>query len=179
MTTIVVSYCDIYAIFTRAGLNSSMQFMEEKREASDLYGGARLNTPLNPGSSVLRRAVRGNIVSFPSQIPVFLKYPPADVQWRMVLLFFVLGWSSGKIAKRFNAPKHRIQEILNDWSVRALAHGYVQVIDTEGFAACSGVALNYWTNRNSSVAQPCPDAALPVTVCERNLDKERAIHAFA
>jgi hypothetical protein len=87
----------------------------------------------------LRRAVRRNTVSFPSQIPVFLKQHPAGMQWRSVLLFFVRGWSSPRIAMRFRVPAHQIWQIIEDWSVRALALGYVQVIDQEGFAACCRV----------------------------------------
>jgi hypothetical protein len=96
----------------------------------------RRQTPVHPGSAVLRRAVRGQIVSFPSQVPVFLKRPTGDLQWRIVLLYFVRGWSGPRIAARFNTPIHRIREILNSWSIRALEVGYVQVIDPEAFAAC-------------------------------------------
>jgi hypothetical protein len=91
---------------------------------------------VHPGSSVLRRAVRGGIVSFPAQIPVLLKQPSADMQWRAVLLYFVRGWSSARIGARFNVPKHQIRKTLNQWSVRALALGYIQVVDPEAFAAC-------------------------------------------
>jgi hypothetical protein len=100
---------------------------------------ARLKTPVHPGCAVLRRAVHGNIVSFPSQIVAFLKSPPADMQCRIVLLFFVRGWSSVDIAARLNLPKHLIWGILNDWSVRALALGYIQVIDPEAFDTCCRV----------------------------------------
>ena len=93
-------------------------------------------TTLHPGGAVLRRALRQNVVSFPSQVPVFLKDPPADMQWRVVLLFFVCRWNSPKIAARFNVPKHRIWEIVNHWSVRALALGYIQIIDADAFEAC-------------------------------------------
>ena len=106
-------------------------------------------TPLHSGSAVLRRAVRRNIVSFPSQIPVFLKRPPADMQWRIVLLYFVRGWTSVKIGARFNVSKHQIRKILDAWSVRALALGYVQVIDPEAFAACCHTDVEYGTNRNA------------------------------
>ena len=86
-----------------------------------------------PGISLLRRAVRMNVVSFPAQVPVLLKQPPADMQWRMVVLYFVRGWSQRAIAARFGVPVHRISGALNEWSVRAVAFRYVQVID---HAAC-------------------------------------------
>jgi hypothetical protein len=118
--------------------------MNEKANAPEIDEG-RVATPVHPGSETLRRAIHGNIVSFPSQIPTLLKCPPADTQWRIVLLFFVRGWSASKIAARFNVPRHRIWKILNGWSVRALALGYIQVIDPEAFAACCNVDVEYST----------------------------------
>jgi hypothetical protein len=108
--------------------------MDEGRKVSEITSHGRLKAPLHPGSVALRRAIRKNIVSFPSQIPVFLKQRPAGIEWRAVLLFFVLGWSSSRIAARFRVPPHHIWQILEDWSVRALALGCVQVIDHEAFA---------------------------------------------
>ena len=61
-----------------------------------------MKAPIYPGSAVLRRAVRQNIVSFPSQIQAFLRRPAADMQCRVVLLFFVRGWTSIQIAARFD-----------------------------------------------------------------------------
>src|ERR1700674_596364 len=93
--------------------------------------------------------MRRNIVSFPSQIPTFLKQPPADMQSRMVLLYIVRGWSSAKIAARFNVPAHWILKSLNAWSVRALALGYVQVVDPQAFTACCHAEVEYGTNRDT------------------------------
>jgi hypothetical protein len=113
--------------------------MDEKGNSREMHGAERMKTPIHPGSGILRRAVRMNIVTFPSQIPSFPKGSQADVQWRMVLLFFVRGWSVAKIAERFQVPKHRVWTLLNEWSVRAMALGYVQVIDPEAFeASCRG-----------------------------------------
>jgi hypothetical protein len=109
-----------------------MHLVDEKRKAGP-------RAPVYPGSAVLRRAVRQNIVSFPSQISAFLKRPTADMQCRVVLLFFVRGWSSIDIATRFSVPKHVIWGILNEWSIRALALGCIQVIDPGSFAACCRV----------------------------------------
>jgi hypothetical protein len=124
-----------YAILTLPDLSFSMPMMEQT-SASEIGREERRQTPVHPGGAALRRAVRLQIVSFPSQVPVFLKRPAADMQWRIVLLYFVRGWSGPKIAARFNIPIHRVREILNSWSVRALELGYVQVIDPEAFAAC-------------------------------------------
>ena len=137
-----------YAILTSVDLDFSMHVvMDEKRNVLDISE-ERLQTPVHPGSETLRRAVRGNIVSFPSQIPTLLKQPSADMQWRVVLLFFVRGWSASRIAARFNVPRHRIWKTLNGWSVRALALGYVQVIDPEAFAACCHLDVESGTVRS-------------------------------
>lgn len=103
--------------------------------ADSLYA-PRSQAPINPGSRLLRRAIRKNIVSFPSQIPVSSMHLPDAVQWRMVLLYFVRGWSQADIAGRFKVPKHRVFHHLNNWAVRALALGYVEIIDPEAFADC-------------------------------------------
>jgi hypothetical protein len=110
--------------------------MDERAATGNIHSDAKAETPLCPGSIVLRRAIRRNIVSFPSQVPVFLKQGPEGMQWRAVLLFFVRGWNSPRIAKRFQVPTHRIWQILEDWSVRAFALGYVQVLDPDAFAVC-------------------------------------------
>jgi hypothetical protein len=88
------------------------------------------------------------------------------MQWRVVLLYFVRGWSSVKIAGRFNVPKHRIRKTLNQWSVRALALGYVQVIDQEAFAACCRDDAEDAMSRGVEEIQlaavgPAPDSVSP------------------
>ena len=127
---------DIYAIFMLPGLDFCMHCMTEVGNKGNIKRGLHQETPLHPGSIVLRRAIRRNIVSFPSQIPVFLKQSDAGAQWRAVLLFFVRGWSSPRIAERFRVPTHRVWQIIEDWSVRAWELGYVRVLDPEAFAAC-------------------------------------------
>jgi len=133
-------------------------------KGSNTAGGGQvwLKTPVHPGSAALRRALRENLVSFPSQIPILLKRPEADMQWRMVMLFFVRGWSSVGIAERFGVPKHRIKNSLNEWSVRALALGYVQVVDPEAFAACCHVEEEEGMDRDHR--EPAAAEAAPVSV---------------
>ena len=121
----------LYAILTFAGLDFCMHSQEGAGSARENIAGPRVKMTVLPGSSMLRQALRRNIVSFPAQIPVLLKQPSADPQWRMVLLYFVRGWSQTAIAARFDVPVHRISRTLNEWSIRALAYGYVQVIDSE------------------------------------------------
>jgi hypothetical protein len=129
-----------------------MLFVDENRSAAAIDSEAGLKTPVHPGSAALRRALRANIVCFPTRIPILLKQPAADMQWRMVLLFFVRGWSASRIAVRFEVPKHRILRSLNEWSSRALALGYVQIIDPEAFEACCQVDVEYGTGHDSQEA---------------------------
>jgi hypothetical protein len=148
-----------------------MHSMDDRKSALEIHIEERLQTPLHSGSAVLRRALRRNIVSFPSRIPVFLKQPPADMQWRMVLLYFIRGWSSVNIAARFNVPTHWIRKSLNEWSVRALALGFVQVIDPEAFAACCHSDVEYATRKTEeSDPQPFPEVppvvAVPVAIAQ-------------
>src|ERR1017187_10471994 len=71
---------DTYAIFISVGQHSCMHSMDEKRNTPEIHGAERPSTPIHPGSGILRRAIHGNIVSFPSQIPTFLKRPQAEMQ---------------------------------------------------------------------------------------------------
>ena len=104
---------------------------------------AGLLASVHPGMAVLRRAIRANAVSFPSHVPILLKQPSAEMQWRSVLLYFVCGWTSTAIAARFNVPVHRVCHLLNQWAVRAAALGYIQVIDSEAFATCCHVRVDH------------------------------------
>jgi hypothetical protein len=145
-------------------LDCSMDIMGEN---SDRGSQAGLTTPVHPGSRALREALRNNIVAFPSRIPVLLKRPGADLQWRAVLLYFVRGWRLTRIAARFGVPKHRIQTILNEWCVRALALGCVQVIDAEAFAASCRIEGEAGAGRDagpllSSAVQRMTDAHRPL-----------------
>src|ERR1039458_10318286 len=139
---------DTYAIFISAGLDFSMHSMDEKWSTPEIHAAERVKTPIHPGNGILRRAIRGNIVSFPSQIPSSPKGSQADMQWRMVLLFFVRGWSVAKIATRFQVPNHRVWTLLNGWSVRAMAQGHVQVIDPQAWAVCCRDDVECGTGRD-------------------------------
>jgi hypothetical protein len=68
----------------------------------------------------------------------------------MVLLFFVSGWRLTDIATRFKVPKHRVHQVLNFWSVRALALGYVEIIDPEAFAECCRIEMEHDNGRYSA-----------------------------
>ena len=78
--------------------------------------------------SKLRKAVRSNRISFPSQVPVFEKHDRADLQHKIVLLYFLLGWSCSRIGLRYGLRHQRVQQILNTWTTRAVQMGYLQYI---------------------------------------------------
>jgi hypothetical protein len=76
----------------------------------------------------LRSAIRANRVSFPSQVCTFAKHDRADLHWRVVLLYFVLGWSCESIACRYGFTEQRLRQILKAWVRRAVQNGYIQRI---------------------------------------------------
>jgi hypothetical protein len=76
----------------------------------------------------MREALRMNLISFPSQVPVFGRHDRPDVQWRFAQLYFVLGWRCGKIAARYGVGRQRAGQILKVWVGRAVETGYVQLI---------------------------------------------------
>jgi hypothetical protein len=77
---------------------------------------------------LLQDAVRANEVSFPSQVPVFVRHAPPDLQCRVVQLYFIHGWSCGKIAKRYGYVRNYIWGVVNEWRRHAVSLGYIQVI---------------------------------------------------
>ena len=79
----------------------------------------------------LRRAIRSNRVTFPSQIPRLLKLPAGDLQQRIVQLFFVRGWSARDISGRSGLSKARVLRILADWKIRAIDSGWIQEIEPD------------------------------------------------
>ena len=68
----------------------------------------------------LRAAVRSNLVTFPSQVPVFERHDRPDLQRQVVQLYFVLGWSCATIAERYGMVRQRIGQVLNTWKRRAV-----------------------------------------------------------
>lgn len=88
------------------------------------------------GNSTLRSAIQQNLVSFPSQVPSFMKR--GDLQERIVQLYFVRGWQLQSICKRYGLGKSTVRKLLSDWKIRAVAGGYIQEIDPEAFAILAG-----------------------------------------
>jgi hypothetical protein len=84
-------------------------------------------------NAALRRAVEQNRVSFPAQIPHLTCHDKCVWQERIVLLYFVQGWTITSICKRYDVCKTTIERVLTEWRTRAIAAGYVQdITPTEG-----------------------------------------------
>lgn len=89
----------------------------------------------------LRLAIRSNLVTFPSQIPVFERHDRPDLQRRIVQLYFVFGWSCTTIAARYGMVRQRIGQVLNTWKRRAIETGYLQVIPSQQNTAILNTTL--------------------------------------
>jgi transposase-like protein len=85
------------------------------------------------GNAILRLAIRQNLVSFPAQVPAFMKQRQSgDTQERIVQLYFVRGWPIRSICDRYRISKAMVQKMLSEWRIRAIAGGYIQDIHPEG-----------------------------------------------
>ena len=81
-----------------------------------------------PRIDYLRNAIRANRIHFPEPVPIFpYEYRP-DIQWRLVELYFICGWSTRRLAKRYGVTTRRIQQSLQHWAARAVARGYLHEI---------------------------------------------------
>jgi hypothetical protein len=83
------------------------------------------------GNSALRIAIQRNLVSFPSQIPAFMKRPGDDTQQRIAHLYFGRGWPIRNICARYGMGKAMVQRLVSEWRIRAVGGGYIQDIHPE------------------------------------------------
>ena len=83
------------------------------------------------GNSALRTAIQRNLVSFPSQIPAFMKRPGDDTQQRIAHLYFGRGWPMRNICARYGLGKPMVQRLVSEWRIRAVGGGYIQDIHPE------------------------------------------------
>jgi hypothetical protein len=80
----------------------------------------------------LREAIQNNIVSFPSQVPVFPRQSRADIQWRLAELYLIRNWTCFGLAKRYDLTEERIRQLISHWVRRAVVLGYLQEIPPAG-----------------------------------------------
>jgi hypothetical protein len=83
------------------------------------------------GNSALRIAIQRNLVSFPAQIPSFVKRPGDDTQQRIAYLYFGRGWAVRNICARYGLGKALVQRMVSEWRIRAVSAGYIQDIHPE------------------------------------------------
>jgi len=111
------------------GVSKIESFRIDANQAA-LFSRAATPVPGDLENRVLRQAVQQNLVSFPSQIPVFGKQSRPDLQQKIVTLYFVCGWRMDDIAKRYSLGRQRMGQILTAWRIRAVRDGYIQAIET-------------------------------------------------
>jgi hypothetical protein len=87
------------------------------------------------GNALLRTAITQNLVSFPSQIRPFTNRRVADLQVRVVQLYFVRGWSVRRIRNRYNISNDIVNKLLAQWRTRAIECGFIQEIEPDDLAA--------------------------------------------
>jgi hypothetical protein len=113
----------------------------------------------------LREALRMNSISFPSQVPVFDRDDRPDLQRNFAQLYFVLGWSCGKIALRYGFVRQRVGQILNAWTRRAVEMGYIQIIPPpESLALLAAMLRDRLPEPASHSLPPLPAASLEHTL---------------
>jgi len=79
----------------------------------------------------LRREIRNNRISFPAQTPIF-RQSRADIQWRLVLLYFIRGWTCKQLSALYDLTRQRIEQLIAEWVDSAVTHGYLQEIPPAG-----------------------------------------------
>jgi len=101
----------------------------------------------------LREAIQANRVSFPVPVPIFPAQFRPDIQWRLVQLYFVRGWSSKRLAERYGVTARRIQQSLQHWVNSAMSRGYLQAIPAETIIA---IPARPWTAVPAPAMQHVP-----------------------
>ncbi len=89
------------------------------------------------GNRVVRAGIRNNLITFPSEVPVFKKTTRPDVQAKFAVLYFLRGWSTARIGERYGIGRQRVAQILTKWRVNAVRHGFVQLINEATLAPVS------------------------------------------
>jgi hypothetical protein len=102
----------------------------------------------------LRKAIRNNRIAFPAQVPVFACQHRADIQWRLVSLFFVHGWSAERLGQRYKVSSRRVHQLLRLWVNRALALGYLQEIPPINACELSATSTSHEGREVEMVAAP-------------------------
>ncbi len=93
-----------------------------------MISGGRLDMRYALSIRAVRTAIRKHRLSFPSQVPVFLSLHRPEIQWRIVVLYFVRGWSPFRIGQRYGITTRRVAQLARQWTRLAMRLGYVDHI---------------------------------------------------
>jgi hypothetical protein len=88
-----------------------------------------ISTLDDAGNRVVRAGIRNNLITFPSEVPVFRKTTRPDLQAKIAVLYFVRGWSTTQIGERYQIGRQRVAQIITKWRMRAVRSGYIQLIN--------------------------------------------------
>jgi hypothetical protein len=88
------------------------------------------------GNRMVRAGVRNNLITFPSEVPVFKKTTRPDLQAKFAVLYFIRGWSTTQIGLRYGLGRQRVAQIITRWRVRAVRQGYIQLINEHTLVPC-------------------------------------------
>ena len=114
----------------------------------------------------LRAAIQKDEISFPSQVPVFDRQSRADIQWRLVELYFVCNWSCADLGRRYGVSMERVRQLISQWVRRAAFLGYLQEIPEDSEFASSRA------ERESALR-------IPARVLEKNLETDAVAIALS
>jgi len=106
-----------------------------------------------PRIDELRDAIKANRVHFPVPVPIFATQFRPDIQWRLVELYFIRGWSSRRLAERYGVTSRRIQQSLQHWAGHAIDRGYLQAIPAE---MAQPVPMLAWPTFSVRLSQESP-----------------------
>ena len=117
-----------------------------------------------PRIDELRQAIHANRIHFPVPVPIFQSQFRPDIQWRLVELYFIRGWSSKKLADRYGVTARRIQQSLRHWAGRAMERGYLQDIPPDAVMRgnTSGPSLSAVELVRPAAAVSQPSGFLPI-----------------
>jgi hypothetical protein len=105
--------------------------------------------------SALRSAIQTNQVSFPAQTPRFSQ-SRADIEWRLVQLYFVRGWNCIQLARRYNLTRQRIEQLLAGWVDCASKLGFLQEIPAPSLRIIPRTPFEYCALRSPSSCTAVP-----------------------
>ncbi len=108
----------------------------------------------------LREAIQSNRIHFPMPVPIFQQEFRADIQWRLVELYFVRGWSTRRLAERYGVTTRRVQQSLLHWVGRAAERGYLQEIPDDSLHRAPSIASPHAAPVQMPSFVPIPIAAV-------------------